>query len=299
MLWLGVDMGGTATRWVARDAAGAEVARGAVAGGSAVPDPTARAAFTRVLTEIAGAAPGRLLAATLGLTGAGLVADPALRADTAQALRLPEARVNILNDVVLAGFAAYPGSAQGHLIAAGTGSVAVHKAASGTVTVVGGRGILIDDAGSGAWIALQALRAIWRRIDASGAPDGLETLARCLFDALGGDEWEVTRQVVYGGDRGRIAALAPAVAEAARAGDAVALALLEQAGHELARLARALSARCGPGPVAAIGGVLALHPAVAASLAAALPDVTLTRPDLDAAAQAATMALSTHAPETP
>lgn len=299
MVWLGVDMGGTGTRWVARDATGAAIARGEAGGGTAVPDPVARAAMARTLAAIAGSLPGPLQAAVLGLTGAGLVGDPDLIAATAGALHLQETRLLVLNDMVLAGHAAYPAQDHGHLIAAGTGSVGLHKAASGVITVVGGRGILIDDAGSGAWIALQALRRVWRAIDATGAPKGCETLARHLFAALSGDDWDTTRRAVYGGDRGRIAALAPAVADAARAGDPAALDLMRQSGVELARLAAALIARCGPGPVAVIGGVLALHPAILAGMQAGLPEVTLSRPTLDAAAHAAAMALAHFPMETP
>ncbi|MBP0575292.1 hypothetical protein J8J27_31715, partial [Mycobacterium tuberculosis] len=80
---------------------------------------------------------------------------------------------------------------------------------------VGGRGILVDDGGSGAWIALAALKALFRRIDAVGRPDGMEILAAAIAEAVGGDGWPPVRAYVYGGERGRIGQLAPAVARAA------------------------------------------------------------------------------------
>jgi N-acetylglucosamine kinase-like BadF-type ATPase len=81
------------------------------------------------------------------------------------------------------------------------------------------------------------------------------------------------------------------VARAADAGDAQALALMTRAGTELARLAQALLARCGPAPVAAVGGVLHLHPAIRAGFEDALPGITPTYPTPDAASHAARMAL--------
>lgn len=298
MLWLGVDMGGTATRWGVRDAGGALVARGAVAGATALPDPVVRRAFVRALSAVADAAPGPIKGAVVGLTGSGLHADAELTAATAQALGLASAQVTIFNDMVLAWHTAYP-QGGGHLIAAGTGSVGLSIDGGGAVTLVGGRGSLIDDAGSGAWIALRALDALWRVIDQHGAPKGAEILAEHLFGALGGSDWDTTRRAVYAGDRGRIAALAPAVAAAATAGDAIALSLMTRAGQELARLASALIARCGPAPIGVTGGVLALHPTILAAMQAAVPDAALRLLTLDAAAHAATMARHLHASDTP
>lgn len=291
MRWLGVDMGGTATRWAICDDAGAVVARGETPGATGlVFNATGRDPFAAALSPIRAAGP--LSGAWLGVTGAGFADDPALRALAAASLGLPDESVYIANDMVLAWHAAWPGG-EGHLIAAGTGSVGFSL--RGGTTLVGGRGTLIDDAGSGAWIALRALDALWRVIDGHGAPQGAETLARHLFPALGGNDWEDTRRFVYGGDRGAIATLARPVAMAAHEGDPLALDLMSRAGAELARLARALVARAGPAPVAAIGGVLDLHPAIRAALVAGTPGITLTWPQPDAARAAALLARKTRA----
>lgn len=302
MTWLGIDMGGTATRWVRCDARGDEVARGAVAGATGlVFDAAARAAFEAALAGCAaqagnGVGGAAMKGAVLGITGAGLHPDAEITRLAARALGLAADRVVVLNDMELAWRAAFA-QGGGHLVLAGTGSVGMSIDAGGTVTLVGGRGSLIDDAGSGAWIALRALDAVWRAIDAAGRPEGVETLARHLFAAIGGSEWEDTRRYVYGRDRGAIAALAPAVAAAARDGDARALALMEAAGRELARLARDLIGRCGAAPVRVSGGVLALHPALGAALRAALPGVDLAFVSIDPAARAARMAREKFAGE--
>jgi N-acetylglucosamine kinase-like BadF-type ATPase len=88
---------------------------------------------------------------------------------------------------------------------------------------------------------------------------------------MGGSDWPTTRQWVYGASRGELGLLAQAVAQAAHEGDAGALLILQAAGDELARLARALLQRLGPQPVALAGRVFDLHPGIEARLRAALP----------------------------
>ena len=198
--------------------------------------------------------------------------------------------------MVLAWHTAFPRGG-GHLVLAGTGSVGLSVDAGGGITLVGGRGALIDDGGSGAWIALRALDRVWRAIDHAGHPEGVKILARHLFAAIGGEDWEDTRRYVYGRDRGAIGRLATAVAAAAHEGDAAALEILHHAGQELARLGHALIARCGAAPVGLTGGVLALHPAIAAAMRADLPGVDLQPMTLDAAAHAAAMARDRFLPE--
>jgi len=289
MHWLGIDMGGSATRWVLRDDAGTITARGQTAGASAgLFTPAATTAFEAALVPIARAAP-QARGVVMGMTGSGLIPDATIRAAAEKALRIPAKQMTLLNDMVLAWHTAYP-QGLGHLILAGTGSVGMSIDALGAVTLVGGRGSTIDDAGSGTWITLQAVQRLWRIIDLHGAPKGAETLARHLFTAFGGSDWEQTRRAIYGRDRGQIGVLATCVAKAATEGDAVAQAILREAGGELARLVTALTRRCGAAPVAAIGGALGLHPMITEALEAALPGQRLTYPTLDPAAHGALIA---------
>lgn len=290
MSWLGVDMGGTATRWVLCNGPGAVLARGKTSGASGmVFDPAERAAFDAALTGIR-AATGPLFGAYLGVTGAGFAKDPALLHAAAQALGLTPDRVRVVNDMVLAWHAVWP-QGGGHVVTAGTGSVGF-SLAGGTTTLVGGRGMLLDDAGSGAWIGLQAVRALWRLVEDYGKPQGAETLARLVFDAMGGSDWEDTRRYIYGHHRGGIAALARPVAEAAAQGDPLALDLLTRAGDEIARLCRTIVTHAGPGPVAVFGGIIALHPSIRAAIEAGTPGLTLSFPHPDAALAAAALARS-------
>ena len=98
---------------------------------------------------------------------------------------------------------------------------------------------------------------------------------------------------MYGATRGEIGTLAVAVAAAAEE-DPAALALLQAAGAELARLALVLRRRFGPLPVALAGRVFDLHPAVREGVERAMPAGTLVqrapaRAELEAARIAARM----------
>lgn len=289
---LGLDVGGTASRWVACDKVGKVVARGNADGATAhVFNPAERQRLDTALAQVSDA----LAAETLqpigligGLTGFGVVAASEVQLLIRQVLGIDPAEVLLTDDIVLA-YATQFEPGEGHLVSAGTGSIGVHVASDGTMTRVGGRGILIDDAGSGSWIALRALDTIYRALDRTGSFSEVQALADALFALIGGNEWHHVREHVYGGDRGRIGALAVAVAHAANAGDPTALGILSQAGVQLANLAQALQTRVGRRPVAFIGGVLKLHPAISATIKEQLPDTSVSEPVADAALTAATL----------
>lgn len=294
MTYLGIDMGGTASRWVLIDATGTEQARGIAPGGTAlITDPGHRQHFIAALEALRTALPHAPARTHLGLTGAGFTRDPAVSALCAQTLGLMPAQVSHENDMELAYRAAF-GAGPGHLVLAGTGSVAMTRQSDGTALVIGGHGALIDDGGSASWIALQALRLVLRARDA-GEGEGL--LAQHLFGAIGGSDWEAVRRHVYAGERGRIGLLARAVAGAADAGCAQASGLLQEAGDELARLAQILIARAGPAPLAFSGGALALSPIIKDRLSAALAADSPRFCKLDAALTAAHTALARTALE--
>lgn len=282
----GIDVGGTGSRWAVIDGAGTLVARGSAAGATGhLFNPDMRAKFTAMAHEIAAQA-GGITALHAGVTGLGGKAIPDAQKILAAAFGSAPEHVTATDDMELA-FRARFAPGEGHLISAGTGSVGLHIARDGTHIRVGGRGTLIDDGGAGAWIALRALDIVHRQIDETGTT-GL--LGQTLFTAIGGADWDTVRAYVYAGDRGRIGALAPAVAQAAQAGDADARALLDRAILELARLAKALLARGGTLPVDFVGGVLTLDPSIKPGLTAALPGITVNFPAIDAALSAASIA---------
>jgi glucosamine kinase len=287
---LGFDIGGTASRWVACNASGDVLARGKVAGATGhIFNPAERQRLSNAFSAIAEALSARNLQVVTvagGMTGYGAAVEVEVKALICEALPITPDRIRLIDDIVLAYLANFaPG--EGHLISAGTGSIGVHVAADGVVTRVGGRGILIDDAGSGSWIALQALDQLYRAYDRNGNFDALRPLAECMFKAIGGNTWSDVRQFVYAGDRGRIGTLSVAVAEAALAGDATASDILHRAGDELAGLAAALLIRCGEAPVGLVGGVLDLHPAILERARRSLPGAVIVTNKGDAALSAA------------
>ena len=286
--YLGIDIGGTASRWVLVDDAGIVLSRGIALGATGhLFNPAERERLTTTLAGIADTIRVHSpVAACLGVTGLGEAVHAEARNLVAALFAIDPHAIRLGDDMELAFRATFaPGT--GHLISAGTGSIGLHLTADGQLIRVGGRGLLIDDAGSGTWIALTALDQLYRRIDETGGPAEAAILAAELFGEMGGDGWDQTRSFIYGSDRGRIGTLAQAVARAATQGDPVANDILARAATELARLARALIARAGPLPVAFIGGIITLHPSIKPALLAELSHAVVSFPEIDAAAHAA------------
>lgn len=280
---IGIDIGGTGSRWVACDLEGNEIARGHAAGATAhVFNGAERQRLISALGDIAAqlAAHGIVpLAVRAGLTGYGRSVESATATLFSQAFGVDP---TIVDDITAAYLAVFrPG--EGHVVSAGTGSFGVHVLADGSQVRVGGRGILVDDAGSGSWIALRAVECLYRAHDKSGNYDAMPVLAHHIFEMVGGEDWGHVRAFIYSGDRGRIGTLAMAVARAADEAEPAALSLLSRAGHELAEIAKTLMTRLGPRPIAFIGGALDLHPSIKEALQEALGDCDLAFPIPDPA----------------
>jgi glucosamine kinase len=291
---LGLDAGGRATRWVLADPAGAVVARGEAPplSGLIFSDAAISAAQAAVaaLAEAVGERSG-IGAVLAGVTGTsdGSAQDALLRRLLAEAFAVPEQRVQVHDDLWLAHRARFaPGD--GILVYCGTGSAAVHVRADGALIRAGGHGYLIDDGGSGYAIARDAVRAVLEAEDAAPGAGWATPLGQALARAIGGNTWAAVRAYVYGGTRASMAALGPALAAAARAGDAAAARVLRQAGHELAAVARVVAARVGAQPVALTGGGAMLHPLIHAAMEQALGS-PVDMAASDAAAAAARIAL--------
>ncbi len=300
MNFLGIDAGGTAVRWALVDRHGVEVDAGTAAtvtGHLYLPEERAR--FEDFAGELASLLADRrvagLVAGITGLTGDSPQADQA-RQMLSEALRLDPARIEVQDDLWIGYHAVFqPG--EGHVVYAGTGSVGMHIRADGSVLRVGGRGVLIDDAGSAFAIGRAALALLYRRIDRGDAPG---PLGEALFAEVGGDDWNTMRAHVYGpdiagGGRTAVALLALAVARAAE-DDTGALGILSEAGRELAVLAEALIRREGVREVVLLGRAAALHPVIEAAMREALPGITLRQEITDAALAAARLACSRATP---
>lgn len=294
-LGLGIDAGGTATRWRLADAAGQTAADGTVAPLSGhIFSQAAEDHARRIVADMAEAVtrtgrPRGIVAGITGLTREA-PAEALVRSILASAFNVPHERVFVAEDMWIA-YLSHFRLGEGILVYSGTGSIGYYLTEDKQAIRVGGLGNLIDDGGSGFWIAREALKHVLRTEEEAPGRGWTTRLGHCLAEALGGTAWNDVRSFVYGGDRGKIGALARAVGVAAERGDDAALTILSEAGRELARLANSLMKRVGPRPVALVGGSARLHPAVADAFRAAIPsDAELITAEVDAALTAARLA---------
>ncbi|MFZ6848594.1 N-acetylglucosamine kinase [Undibacterium sp. RuRC25W] len=271
-LGLGIDTGGTQTRWALARADEDIIASGTAEGLTALHFDTVEGknTFQHVFSALAATvgAHGTLCTVRAGITGFGDNTEH-LQSTLATIFKIPEHHVCVGNDVEIAYLDTFrPGA--GYLIYAGTGSIGVYIDEQGQFHRAGGRGYLLDDGGSGFWIAREALRHIWRLEDESPEQWRTSVLARSIFKFIGSNDWKQSREFIYQRSRGDIGKLALAVASAADK-DVVALDILKRAGEELARLGMAMCKRFGERPIALSGRVQELHPVIAESLRAHLP----------------------------
>lgn len=270
-LWLGLDAGGTRTRWAIASSAGALVAEGEGPGMTAMEAAKdGGACLDAALSATARALPGTAPLAGVHAAMTGLGDNGALvRRCVARAFSLPEARVTVGTDIEATCRDLFaPG--EGFVLYGGTGSIAAYLDDAQTLHRAGGRGVGLDDGGGGYWIAREALRAIWRREDEAPGAWRSSALAQAVFTQLGDSSWARSRDFFYGSARGEVGRLAIAVAQAAEQ-DEAARSILRGAGEELARLGRALASRFGPRPVALTGRAAALHPLIEQGVRAGLP----------------------------
>jgi glucosamine kinase len=132
------------------------------------------------------------------------------------------------------------GGSAGLIVISGTGSIAYARTGDGQVFRCGGWGTVFDDAGSGYDIGRKAIQAALRDFDGRGSKTRLQD---ALCEAL--SLRTITEAVGVALPPHRIAALFPLVERVARDGDVVARKLCQDAGKDLAELARALLKRMG------------------------------------------------------
>lgn len=236
---VGVDGGGTGTRARLQGADGRALGEG-MAGPSGLSQGIEQA-WRHVQQAVAGAfaqaglppaAPGEI-ALGLGLAGAGVAAQRAAFLQTDPGY----ARCVLVNDGVTQLLGAHAGG-PGLVVASGTGSVAASRDAAGRTRQCGGWGFPVGDEGSGAWLGLQAMRHAQQVLDGRAVTSAL---SKALFAQVGTDAAALLAWCA-GAGQAKWATLAPLVFDTADGGDSTALALLDQAAADLARLVDALDA---------------------------------------------------------
>lgn len=284
--FLGIDGGGTRTRAVLADGDGEIVA--SAAGTSVNPrhyDGDTLRARLGALVETVRATDVPIDSAFLGLGGVSTAADAAdVQAIARDVPGLSHASITVDNDARAAlsgGLAGRPGL----VLIAGTGSACLGISADGRRCWCGGWEALADDAGSGYWIAIEAIRTAVRQEDGRLPAGALRDLVfgywelaepRALAERL-------SRSDV---DRAHLASLAPRVVALASFDSQAAL-IVERALDHLAELvAVTASAAFGGAPCDLIltGGLAnsgpPFTPMLASRIAAVAPAVRIVSPEL-------------------
>ncbi len=150
------------------------------------------------------------------------------------------------------------GQHRGILVLAGTGSLACGVGQERRYHLVGAKGYLLGDEGSGYWIGLEGLRAVIRAADGRGRKT---TLVEAMLGRLGLKVPDDLLSWLYqsGGSRTRdVAKLAGVVMEQAEGGDAVSREIVLRAAQELALAVRSVQflLKREPLPIAFAGGLL-------------------------------------------
>lgn len=213
-------------------------------------DPAGTGLVERVLGEgiaavcaQAGVAPGEVDFAFCALPTYGESSEDLAALDAAPRSALGHDRYRCDNDTV-AGWAGSLGAADGINVVSGTGSI-TYGERRGARARVGGWGEMFGDEGSGYWIGVRGLHAFARRSDGR-LPAG--PLLGLLREHLGlAADLDLVTLVLnrWGSSRQQVAALAPVVVAAARAGDDEAARVLQDAGAELAVLVDTTRRRLG------------------------------------------------------
>ena len=238
---LGIEAGGTKTRWVLLDARGRRLAQGTEGPGNVL--QVGREGLRKLFRKIGARLPQTPMSIGAGLAGARGPVEMALARRVLQTV-WPRTKKIVVGQDTDSALAAAWGKEDGFLVIAGTGSNVVGRVA-GKKHSVGGHGHLLGDIGSGYDLAARALRAVYRERDRTGQAPQLT--AGLLAHAGAADLDRLLREVYQPRGKEWLAGFAPVVLRAAGRGDRLALGVVREATAELAErvveLARRLRVR--------------------------------------------------------
>lgn len=272
-MFLALDAGGTSTRAVTLDSFGRAFGYGRAGTGNptAVGIESAVAALGRAAEQAwpRDASPAQSPALAV-VAMAGQQTGAFTEQLTARLAGLGMGRISLQPDL-LGIFHSGTHERDGYAVIAGTGSVAARIREGELDHVVGGRGWLLGDAGSGYWIGHHVARAVLAALDGQGPPTRLTSLLLDSLQITADLETAVGRttassqlvSIVYARPPVRLAELAP-LAFAAHE-DPAARDLLVTASAALANLLSVVRAPELAGPVVGGGSVL-VHGILAAPL---------------------------------
>ncbi|MEC7274638.1 MAG: BadF/BadG/BcrA/BcrD ATPase family protein [Verrucomicrobiota bacterium] len=298
MYYLGIDGGGSQTRALVCDASGRIFGRG-LSGPSnltAKSELTVRENLLDAMQQAASKIEStRIRAAYLGVAGA---SDPIKKKKLlkiAQEFFSSQAlNITVDHDMRIALEGGLKG-APGLVLIAGTGSASFGRGTSGQTAGCGGWGDLVDDAGSGSWIGLKALQALFRQAD--GRLPKSPFMERIMHFL---EIEEILEFKTHIHDQGLVrherARLAPIVFDLAKSGDKLATAIMVEAIEELCKLAKIVSQKLQlPEPTVCLCGGLMQNPYFRNALSIALYsnglENVISDPQLQAVSGAVMLAL--------
>jgi N-acetylglucosamine kinase-like BadF-type ATPase len=253
--FLGVDGGGTKTRFALVDGAKKLVAE-AQLGTSYHPDvgiDGVRDVLAQGFAQLAASAgidASQVSYAFFGLPAYGEDSKVTPVLDALPAAILGHERYVVDNDMVC-GWAGSLGAEDGINIVAGTGSIGYGQR-QGRSARAGGWGEHFSDEGSAYWIAMQGMNAYSRMSDGRLPKGPLHTL---INESLGLKNDLDLCAHIYGANarsRGELAQFSQLMAKAAGQGDEAAVQIFRRAGQELAQIAEALRQKLGYEPGEAV-----------------------------------------------
>lgn len=290
-IYLGVDGGGTKTRFALMDDDGQLLAQSMT--GTTYHPEVGLDGVGRILAEGIASVLGQagmhdadaIAFAFIGLPAYGEDTRASLRLDAIPAQVLGHDRYRCGNDMIC-GWAGSLACQDGINIVAGTGSIGYGER-QGVGARAGGWGEAFSDEGSAHWIAIQGLNAYSRMSDGRMPKGPLHALVNRELGLSSDLDLCAHIYAPGAGTRASIAQLSRIVAEAARQGDAAALKIYASAGAELADIVVAIRNQLGFGVDEGVGvsysggafsvGELLLQP-FAAALHAASPRFELRQP---------------------
>ncbi|HEX4997402.1 MAG TPA: BadF/BadG/BcrA/BcrD ATPase family protein [Terriglobia bacterium] len=175
-LRLGIDGGGSRTRFLLVDRDDRELAR--VETGPSNWLSVGKTLAGESLSQGIAQLPALPDVVCGGFAGAGSRENARFFSETLQTL-VPRARIVVETDVFIAYVGAL-GLAPGTLVIAGTGSIALTRRPDGAMIRVGGWGPVFGDEGSGFWIGREAVREALRAADHQEYPDFVAKVERAL-----------------------------------------------------------------------------------------------------------------------
>lgn len=237
-IWIGIDGGGTKTKFLAVNETGKRLGS-YITGGTYYHLEGIETVCTRLIEGISAVKGNNdILGICFGMPGFGESGTSDDEAVEKIRSSLSPYELYVVNDVE-AGWAGSLALSAGVNIVAGTGSIAYGRNQDGISARSGGWMEFFSDEGSGYWLGRRALELFAKQSDGRLPKDKLYELLGAYLNLQDDNEMNSLVRDTYAPSREKTASLQRILFEAAKAGDRSAIKLYEEAGRELAMIADA------------------------------------------------------------